>query len=308
MIMGFIDLDELHWAVENDVQFYAFEPGRLRAAVEAARKIGRPARVHLELETGMNRTGLGGEELREGIDIVNDAGDDLVVEGVCTHYAGAESIGNYVRIRNQIDTFNQLCAELESMGLDLGRRHTACSAALLTYPETVMDMVRCGIAQYGFWPSTEVRMHHLLNSELPGRRARRDPLRRVLSWKTRVMSVKKVGPGQFVGYGTTYQTTRPETVACIPVGYFRGFARSLSNRGHVLIHGSRAPVVSIVNMSMCLVDVTHIADVRVGDEVTIIGTQGRRSISVASFSDLSNVMNYETLVRLPSEIPRTVVD
>jgi alanine racemase len=315
MIMGFIGDEEVEWAVEHGVSFYVFEPGRLSAAVRAAESVGRPARIHLELETGMHRTGLEGAGLETAVDTALKNREHLEIEGVCTHLAGAESIGNYVRIAGQLGRFDELCRYLASRGIEPRLRHVASSAALLTYPETRMDLVRCGIAQYGFWPSTEVRMHHLLNrgsesgtsKREPGM-PRRDPLRRVLTWKSRIMSLKSVEPGHFIGYGTSYQATRRHRIATVPTGYFTGFPRDLGNKGHVLIHGRRATVVGRVNMSMTLVDVTHIPDVRRGDEVVIIGTQGRNTITVASFSDMADVMNYEALVRLPSEIPRTVTD
>ena len=308
MIMGFIADEEVEWAVEHGVSFYVFEPGRLSAGVAAAQRVGRPARVHLELETGMHRTGLEGAELETAVDVILKSREHLEIEGVCTHLAGAESIGNYVRIAGQLERFDELCSYLASRGVEPTLRHVASSAALLTYPETRMDLVRCGIAQYGFWPSTEVRMHHLLNQRSDSGMPKRDPLRRVLTWKSRIMSLKTVEPGHFVGYGTSYQATRRHRIAAVPTGYFTGFPRDLSNKGHVLIHGRRATVVGRVNMSMTLVDVTHIPEVQRGDEVVIIGTQGRNTITVASFSDMADVMSYEALVRLPSEIPRAVVE
>jgi len=307
MIMGYIDDGDLDWAVREGVSFYVFDEERASAAVDAGRRVGRPALIHLQLETGMRRLGLEGSELESVVALVKENESAVTVEGVCTHLAGAESVANDVRVRRQIDEFESLCGRLRSAGVSFHMRHAASSAGLFMYPESVLDMVRVGIAQYGFWPSTEVRMHYLLKQPHASGRAARDPLRRVLTWKSCVMAVKCVGPGDFVGYGTTYQTTRAERIASVPTGYFDGFPRLLSNRGHVLIAGRRAPVVGTINMSMMLVDVTHIPDVQRGDEVIIVGKQGRHAVSVASFSDLSDVMNYEALVRLPTETPRIVL-
>jgi alanine racemase len=306
LITGYIPDDELEWAVSNDISFYVFELGRLEATVAAAKRVGKPARIHLELETGMHRTGLEGTDLERAVEIVTYNRAHLHAEGVCTHLAGAESISNHVRIKGQLDRFEELCGQLRDVGIDPDLRHVASSAALLTYPETTMDMVRCGIAQYGFWPSTETRMHYLLR-EGDGGAARRDPLKRVLTWKSCIMGLKDVEPGNFVGYGTSYQATRKHRIAAVPTGYFTGFPRDLSNKGHMLVRGRRAVVVGRVNMSMTLIDVTHIPGVQRGDEVVVVGRQGRSSISVASFSDMADVMTYEALVRLPSEIPREVV-
>jgi alanine racemase len=306
MIMGHVDGDALEWAVANGLSFYAFDLDRLQQALWVARKVGKPARVHLELETGLHRTGLEGESLRRAVALVRDNPDAVTVEGACTHYAGAESVGNYLRIKQQIASFGEQCDGLQGEGLPIVR-HSACSAAALTYPETIGDMVRFGIAQYGFWSSQETRMYYYLHNMPEDGRRVQDPLRRVMRWKSRVMSIKEVPPGEFVGYGTSYITTRKQRIAGVPVGYFHGFARSLSNLGHVLVRGRRAPVVGYVNMNMMMIDVTDVPGAAKGDEVVIIGKQKKMNISVASFSDLTRYLNYEVLVRLPAEIPRVVV-
>ena len=136
----------------------------------------------------------------------------------------------------------------------------------------------------------------------------RDPLRRILRWTSKIMTIKTVAAGEFIGYGTKYLTTRPAKIASIPVGYADGFARDLSNNGHVLVRGKRAPVAGYVNMNLLLVNVTDVKEACVGDEVVLIGNQGKNSITVRSFSDMSRNMNYEVLVRLPNRIPRTIVD
>jgi alanine racemase len=266
-----------------------------------------PARVHLELETGMNRTGFDGESLDRAIDTVLENQEYLHVEGVCTHYAGAESVANYRRVMDQYEAYIERCKHIEEKGLHVDIRHTAASAATLAYPETRMDMVRIGIAQYGYWPSKEIEMHYIIQTQ---DRLRRyvDPLRRVLRWKSRAISIKHVKPGEFIGYGTSYLTTRPHRVAAVPVGYFHGFQRSLSNLGRALIRGRRVAVVGYVNMSVLLINVTDVPDASVGDEVVLIGKQKKNQITVGSFSDMSNMLNYEVLVRLPSEIPRVVVE
>jgi alanine racemase len=305
MIMGMIDNAELTWAVEEGIEFWIFELDRLEHAVAAARAVGRPARVHLEIETGMNRTGLEKYEWEQAVELLRDNRAELRLRGLCTHYAGAESVANYLRIQNQFYYFKEAVDFFAARGLVPDQLHTACSAAALTYPHTRMNMVRFGIAQYGFWPSAETRMYNLLSDDT---RFTVDPLRRVLSWKTQVMSIKHVQPGQFVSYGTSFLANKKLKLAVVPVGYGHGFSRSLSNVGHVLVRGRKAPVRGFVNMNMFLVDVTQIPGVRKGDEVVLIGRQKNQTISVSSFSDLAQYVNYELLTRLPAEIPRVIVD
>lgn len=307
-IMGFIANERLEWAIGKQISFYVFDIERLKAASQAARYAGRPARIHLELETGLNRTGLQGDQLGEAVKIIKENSEYLKVDGVCTHYAGAESINNYARIVKQIEKYNDLCNWIRDQNLSCGLRHTACSAAALSYPQTRMDMVRIGIAQYGFWPSRETRTEYVLDHMKNGRKLAVDPLRRVMTWKSTVMSIKDVQAGGFVGYGTSYLITHNQRIAAIPVGYHHGFARSLSNLGWVLIRGKRAPVVGIVNMHCVMVDVSRIKGVSVGDEVVLIGKQNRSEITVGSFSDLTRFLNYEVLARLPYNIPRIIVD
>lgn len=303
MIMAMIANDDLEWAIENDFSFYVFELDRLNHAIQTARKLDKPARIHIEVETGMNRTGFEEDELDAVRLTVQNHPDQIKVEGICTHYAGAESVANYLRIMDQFNAFNQRVKWFEKHNIKPIFRHTACSAAALTYPHTIMDMARIGIAQYGFWPSKEIRMYNLLSDDT---KFTRDPLKRVLTWKSRVMSTNRVSRGEFVGYGTIFMAPRDMKIAVIPVGYFHGFSRGLSNLGHVLIRNKKAPVIGMVTMNMFSVDVTNIPGAEKGDEVVLIGRQGNHEISVASFAELSNYVNYELLTRLSPDIPRVI--
>ncbi|MFH1531933.1 MAG: alanine racemase [Pseudomonadota bacterium] len=307
MIMGHLPDDEVAWAVDRGCSFFVFDLGRLKAAVCAADKQNRPARVHLEVETGLHRTGFDGTALDEAVNTLKDAGDRVQLDGICTHLAGAESSANCLRIQRQLERFNHLTEVLHNQGLDPRWRHAACSAATLSYPSTVMDMVRVGIAHYGFWPSDETRMHVWGKNALSSGSVQKDPLRRVLRWRSSVMDLKDVPAGEYVGYGHAFMASRNQRLAAVPVGYYHGFARHLSNLGYVLVHGRRAPVAGMVNMNMMMVDVTDIPNVQRGDEVVIIGKQRRSQISVSSFSDLTGYLTYEVLVRLPADIPRIVV-
>ncbi len=304
VIMGMLDDDQMDWAVENNIAFFVFTPHRLEAAISSARKLKKKAQIHLELETGMHRTGLEENELPDVIANIKKNSRYVSINGVCTHLAGAESISNYVRVKTQSQVFDKVKKHLKSKGIVPARYHSACSAAALIYPDTIMDMVRFGIAQYGFWPSMETKMHNLLSEES---KFTRDPLKHVLSWKTRIMSIKSVEKGNFINYGINYLCVKAMRLATIPVGYHHGYSKSLGSSGHVLIHGKRAEVVGSINMNMFLVDITHIPAAQCGDEVVLIGKQGDLNITVASFAELTKVINYELLSRLPQQIPRIVI-
>jgi alanine racemase len=173
----------------------------------------------------------------------------------------------------------------------------------MTYPNMRMDLVRIGILLYGFWPSPETFISHLTKQKL-----HEDPLQRVISWKSKIMSIKSVKMGEFIGYGNSYFSRRKMKVATIPVGYCHGFARSLSNSGRVLVRGQRADVVGVVNMNLVMVDITDIESVEIGDEAVLIGNQGDKTITVYSFTEMTEQLNYELLTRLPENIPRIIVD
>jgi alanine racemase len=306
LIMGMISNGAIGWAIENDVSFFVFEMDRLKIAASEAERIGKPARIHLHLETGMNRLGLEKEMFEDAVRLIKKNSKHLQVDGICTHYAGAESVGDYVRSKEQIENFEKYSTWFKDQGIKPKWRHTACSAAELNYPETIMDMVRIGISQYGFWPNRETYMN-FVKKHPDVSKEHRDPLERVLTWKSRVMSTKKVPAGEFVGYGNTYLTSRNQKIATVPIGYSHGFGRNLTNVGIVLVKGERASVAGLVNMNILTIDVTDIPDVSKGDEVVIIGTQGEQEMTVASFSEMRNFMNYEVLVQIPSSLPRYVV-
>lgn len=301
LIMGMIENQDLRWAVEHDIEFFVFEFDRLQAAVEIAQELNKPAKVHIEVETGMNRTGFNNQQLNKVIKILNDNKAHLSLEGLCTHYAGAESIANHARIKTQIRRYRSAYKKMVNHNLIPAKRHTACSAAAFSYPETIMDMVRIGIMQYGFWPSIETFINYI------GKQfSKTDPLHRVISWTSAVMSTKSVKTGEFIGYGTSYIARNNMKIATIPVGYSHGYSRSLSYQGRVLIHGHRVDVIGIVNMNLLIAKINDVPETKKGDEVVMIGTQGDAVITVASFSDFSDQLNYELLTRLPMDIPRVV--
>ncbi|WP_299001415.1 alanine racemase [uncultured Tenacibaculum sp.] len=301
MIMGMIHNSQIEWAVENNIEFYVFEIDRLQVAVEAARKLKIPAKIHIEIETGMNRTGFVLKDIAKVLAYVQENLEYLVVKGICSHLAGAESISNYKRITDQQKKFRKAINKINQHEFLTPDFHLASSAASIRYPKTRYDLVRIGILQFGFFPTKEILVHYLNKH-----RIFESPLQRVISWKTQVMDVKTVKSGQFVGYGTSFFTNHEIKIAIVPVGYSSGYSRSLSNRGKVLIRGKRHNIIGTVNMNMMAVDVTYADNVEKGDEVVLIGDQGDREITVSSFNDYIQIINYELLTKLPDNLPRII--
>lgn len=303
MIMGFVADDDLPWVIENEIQFFVFERYRLVMATKTAKKIKKKAQIHIEIETGMNRTGFSKKELPNLAKYLIKESKYLDFIGICTHYAGAESISNYPRVESQIKCFNEAVNIFKLYEIEPKIKHTACSAASMMFPETQMDLVRIGILQYGLWPSPEV-----LVTYLNAKKKKIDPLQRVISWKSEVMNVKNVKSGEFIGYGTSFMAKKNMKIATIPLGYSHGYSRSLSNQGRVLIQGKRCAVIGTINMNMLSIDVSEIEHVKKGDEVVLIGNQGELSITVSSFGELNNLLNYEFLSRISKSIPRKIID
>ena len=303
MVMGWLCEKSIRGAITRGIEFFVFNIERLDIAIKYAKELNIKAKIHLEAETGMNRSGLNTYELKNAIAKIKENVDYIEIAGFCTHLAGAESVSNHVRIQSQLKKYKKMLATLEGNDLTPKIKHVANSAAAFVYPKTRMDLVRIGIMLYGFWSSSEVYIQYINQKS-----NKVDPLKRILGWHSQIMAIKKVKSGEFIGYGISYLAQTDITTALVPVGYSFGYSRSLSNKGRVLIGGQRRSVIGVVNMNMIIVDISHINEAKVGDEVVLIGKQGELEIKVTAFSEISNELNYEILAHLSESIVRTVIN
>lgn len=303
MIMGILYDRDMEWVIRNSIEFYVFNLDRLTKARDIAKALGIKARIHLEVETGANRTGLLEKELPEALTFIKRNSAFIHFSGICTHFGGAESLANKFKIDQQYNRFNQALQVLKRKKMQPEYRHMASSAASIIYPHTIFDLVRVGVAQYGFWPSPEIYYMHL--NEI--NKSSDKPLRRIITWKTDIMDVRPVKAGEFIGYGTAFQAMHDMVIAVLPLGYSNGYPRAQSNRGYVLIRGKRAPIVGLINMNLFMVDVSDIEGCEVGDEVVLIGRQKNNVINISSFTNFTQLLNNEMLSRLPAAIPRKAV-
>lgn len=300
MVMGHAAHDNLPWIIENGVEPWINDTDDWPVLREFAEAQDKTVRVHVEVETGMNRTGLQPDDAYQVAKEVHEH-PLFEFEGLSTHFAGREILDDEPRMDRQHAAYLEVLQRLEADGIRPNLRHIASTAAGLMDSDRRLDMVRMGIACYGLWPSEEVYQVLHEREDAP------PVLRNVLQWKARVVALKDVEDGEYVGYGTSYEAEGDTRIAVVGVGYADGFARALSNQGHVLIHGRRASIVGNIGMNMIQVHVGHIPDIEVGDEVVLIGRQGEREISVASFSNFNSIVNYEMMARLSHEVPRVVV-
>ena len=301
MILGPVQANLLEALFEYDIEPVIFEKTTLRKLGSISNKLKKNMRTHLKLETGTNRQGITEKELEDFVKIYKSYPYLKKPYGASTHFANIEDITNHEYAEYQLENFNRMIKKLDSLQMKPVLLHTASSAALILFKKTHFDLVRPGIAMYGHWPSKETIATHLNQG---GKNNLFQPL---LSWKTRITQLKSVAADEFIGYGCTYRTSKKTRLAVLPVGYFDGYSRSLSNHSYVLVGGKRAPVRGRVCMNLMMADVSDIKGVKLGDEVTLIGSSGGDSVSAEQLAGWANSINYEVLSRLGSHIPRIIV-
>lgn len=300
MVLGPLPIGHVDAVIEYDLEPVVCTMQALRAIGKLAGKYKQRVATHLKLETGTHRQGITLAELPGFARIYKKNKWLRRPYGAGMHFANIEDTTNHEYAREQLKQFGRMLREMTALGIRPKVRHTASSAAMILYEKTRFELVRPGIAAYGHWPSKETYLTYRL---LGGSN---EILRPVLSWKTSITQIKKVPADSFVGYGCSYRTTGPTRLAVLPVGYADGYDRGLSNTAYVLIGGKRAPVRGRVCMNLTMVDISDIKGVRLGQEVTLVGCDGRQSLSAEQLADWAGTINYEVLARLSTDIPRSL--
>jgi alanine racemase len=246
----------------------------------------QPLSVHLKVDTGMSRLGLGGNELDAALKTLSSR-NQLHLEGLCTHLACADEPDDH-NTQEQLRSFAAVRARFARSGVSPQFVHVANSAAALRFPNTHFDAIRPGISLYGSVASTAVPSAGLSQ---------------VLSLKSRIMKVHELPQGKGVSYGYRFVTQRPSRIAVLPVGYADGYPRHVTG-AHILVRGQRAPVAGTVCMDMIMVDITDVPGAAVGDDVCLIGTDGRSSITVSDLANWAGTISYEITCGLSKRVPR----
>ena len=274
-----------------------WEPWHIESLDRAAAALGRAQHpVHLKVDTGMGRLGVGLDQLSGLLDGLKSA-KHLMLDGLSTHLAASE-IMDAPSVAEQERNFDTARRMVEEAGMKPGFVHMANTGAVISRRETWNSMVRPGVALYGYY--------------LPFQRAGREvsggtlrlAVKPVLTWKTRILSLRDFRANQPLGYGATYVTKAPAHVAVLPVGYADGFNRQLSNRGRVIVREHYAPIVGRISMDLTLADVTGIPGVAVGDEVILLGTGEGLSVDALEHAELANSTPYEILCNISKRVPR----
>ena len=300
MVLGPLALNMTEAVLRYDLEPVTFNREFLTRLGRMAKKHDREIRTHLKLETGTNRQGITEKDLPAFAKIYRQY-PRLVPYGASTHFANIEDTTNHDYAEYQLANFERMVKQMARLKIKPTVRHTASSAATILFDKTHFELVRPGIAVYGYWPSKETYLsYRLLGGE-------NDLFEPILGWKTRVTQIKQLPRDTFVGYGLTYRTTAPTRMAVLPMGYYDGYDRALSNQAHLLIRGRRAPVRGRICMNITMADITDIKQVRLEEEVTIIGKGGAEELTADTLAGWARTINYEILARISPEISRIVV-
>lgn len=260
---------------------------------EEAQRQGRDVHIHIGLDTGMSRIGFA--DRQESVEEIKKISQlpNLKIEGMFTHFARADETDRSPAI-DQLNRYLNFAKLLEDAGIQIPMKHCSNSSGIIRVPEANLNAVRAGITIHGIYPSNEVE---------------RDIVKLIpaMELKSHISYIKTVEPGAAFSYGGTFTAKKEMKVATIPVGYADGYPRSLSNKGWVLIHGKKAPILGRVCMDQFMVDITKIPDAKAGDEVTLIGKDGKEFISIEKFGDLSGRFSYEFACDISKRVPRVYI-
>lgn len=296
LILGWSDPAELTEVIANGFETVVPSSEHLQLVTAITRKLKRKAFIHLKIETGTNRLGL---EPEKAIQLLGKfPHSQLELKGIYSHFANIEDTTDPTFAQLQLAIFKSVLLHVPRTRI---LKHFSSSASSLLFPETFFDIVRLGISAYGYWPSKQT---HALFLEKNQKKVIFKP---VLSWYAKVAQIKHIKKGSAIGYGLTYQTYNKAKIIVVPIGYYDGYDRKLSNISQVLVNGVKAPVRGRVCMDMFMVDVSHLKNIRVGDRVTLLGEENQESISADMLAELAGTINYEILARINPLIPRVVV-
>lgn len=292
LMVGYTPLSDLEKMIDLKVDLVIYNLETLQKLIE----IKKPVNLHLKIETGNHRQGIEIKNLPLWVEKIKKY-DFLNIKGISTHFADLEDRISHSYALEQLNKFREAVQLLKNSGVNPDYKHCANTAALLMLPEAHFNFVRLGIGTYGLWPSEKTKIAtETLHEKIE--------LKPVLSWKTIVAQIKEVKKGALVGYGCTHEMTHDGQIAVLPVGYYDGYCRAHSNTGHVLIKGQKAPVIGRICMNMMMVDITSIADIKLEEEVVLLGKQGNEEIAAERLAEWSGTINYEVTTRINERIPR----
>ncbi len=291
-ILGFTYEKRIKEAIKYDIRMAVFEYEMAEKINEVAAKMGKTAKIHIKLDTGMSRIGFKDDDNAIDDVVAISKLENIEIEGIFTHFARADETDKTSTF-TQIKRFDDFNARLNEKGVDIKIKHCSNSAGIIDLKEANYNATRIGISLYGLYPSDEVDKSNVV-------------LKPALELKSHIVFVKEIEKGTAVSYGGTFVADKKMRIATIPVGYGDGYPRSLSNKGYVLINGNRAPILGRVCMDQFMVDVTDI-DAKKGDLVTLVGEDNGAFLSVEEVSGMAGTFNYEFICDVGKRVPRVYI-
>lgn len=291
MILSFYEQDEEKavFAAKNNVVFPVYSKKQADFLNKIAKISKKKIKVHIKLDTGTTRVGVLPKEKLETAKFIKTK-KFLELEGLFSHFAASESDPTFTN--EQLSIFNSAASKLKGQGIDIKIKHFACSAAAILYPETRLSAIRTGISFYGLYPDEKSKK--IID------------LKPALTLNTKIVHIKTVPPKTSISYGRTFTTKRVSKIAVLPVGYWDGLDRRLSNKLEMLVKGKRCPVRGRICMNMTMIDVTDVKNIKTGDTVTIIGQQGSNKVTVDEIAKIIGTINYEVVTRINPTIKRII--
>lgn len=291
LILGHTPVEMAKDVVRYNLIQTVFDFDTAEAISWAAVQARKSAKIHLKVDTGMGRLGFPLHD-KKNLDIILKIAQlpNLEIEGIYSHFAVSDIVDKEFSYL-QLERFFDSVEKLKKKGLEIPVKHISNSGGILDLPQAHLNMVRAGISIYGLYPSEEVSRAKV-------------KLKPAMSLKARIAQVKKVPKGVTISYGRTYETSTEETIATLPIGYADGYTRLLSNKAQVLVRGKKTPVIGRICMDQCMINITGIPNVEVGEEVVLFGSQGQEHISVEDLANLIGTINYEIVCMISARVPR----
>jgi alanine racemase len=290
LVLGYTPPDYFKAAAQKNISLTISSLDSLHALSKI--KLPKKLNIHLKFDTGLHRQGILETHVQQAIRIISANNFPAVLEGAYTHFAVMEDPLRADYSKGQAKNFQSIIDRLNGKGFT-PITHASASSGILFSKDYHFDMSRAGIALYGLWPSREIKNWSKGTEIIPA-----------LTWKAIISEVKLVNKGAKIGYDLTHELKKNSRIAIIPVGYWHGLPRALSNRGHVLVGGKKANIIGRVSMDMAIIDISDIPNAKPGDEVVILGKQGKSEITAEEMAELSGTINYEVVTRINPLLPR----
>ncbi|MEW6095821.1 MAG: alanine racemase [bacterium] len=285
LILSPLDIDQTKKAIDNQLTLAISSIADIKELIN----LNQPIKIHLKIDTGMGRLGIQCGEISKLIDILRSKPANLEIEGILSHFAQADCDDNSYTYQ-QFNKFQDVINHLSQAGINIPIKHISNSAGILKFKEMHLNLVRPGIMIYGLYPAPNI--------------PKTVALRPVMTFKAKIVQLRKIPQGYRISYGSTYITDKETLIATIPVGYADGYNRLLSNKAQVTIKGFRAPIVGRVTMDFCMLNVNDIPEVAIGDEVILFG----ECPSVDELAQICNTINYEVVCGINQRVPRVYIE